>query len=207
MPLTLPPFIRSLKLVEADGTPTIQMQQFMQAYSAAIISNDTAQAALLDEIAEILGLTDALETAVEAAQDSADTATAAAATAQSAADGANSVASLTNSGVTGLTLGASDAGASATITISAHTRVYGDGTSLAITGASITGLAYSTVYYVYYDDPTRADTTPSFLTTTSDTTAAQTGDRHLVGRVTTPAAAAPPNSGDGVQPPGIGNIP
>jgi hypothetical protein len=162
---------------------------------------------LLDEIAEILGLTDDLEAAIVAVEDLADDAQASADAAQAAADGANSVASLTNSGVTGLTLGASDAGSDATITVSAHTRVYGDGSTLAIAGpVNITGLAYSTAYYIYYDDPTRADTTPAYQTTTSETTAAQTGDRHLVGFITTPAALAAPETGTPVRPPGIGNL-
>lgn len=182
----------AVAIVDEKGRPTLA---FQKQYQTAIegLRNQVQQ------IADILGVTLNLDAAVTAAE-------AAAATAQAAANGANSVASLTNSGVTGLTLTASDAGASATITISAHTRVYGDGTTLAVAGAALTGRAYSTGFYVYYDDPTRADATPDYQTTTSETTAAQTGDRHLVGYVMTPAAAGPPNDGKVVRPPGVGGI-
>lgn len=182
----------AVAIVDGKGRPTLAFQKQYQ-------TNINELRGQVQQIADILGLTFALDAAVTAAQTAADTA-------QTAAKGANAVASLTNSGVTGLTLTATDAGTDATITVSAHTRVYGDGTTLAVGGASLPGLAYSTGYYVYYDDPTRADTTPSFQTTTSEATAAQTGDRHLVGYVLTPAAAAPPNNGERVRPPGVGNL-
>ena len=136
------------------------------------------------------------------------TAQGAATAAQTSATGANSVASLTASGVTGTgILAATDAGASATITIAAHTRVYGSGATVSLTGpTSLTGRAYSTLFYVYYDDATRTNTLPSYQTTTSEATAAQVGDRHLVGKITTPAAAAPATAGKQVNVPGIGGI-
>ncbi len=183
-----------------DGKPTQafqilwdQVAQNFNAVAAAAAAQASANAA---------------QAAAVTAQTAAASATTDAATAQSAADSANSVAALTNSGVTGLTITATDAGASVTLTISAHTRVYGDGDTLAIAGpdTSLTGLAYSTLDYVYYDDPTRADTTPTYAVTTSEATAAQVGDRHLIGSVTTPAAAAPPETGDYVRPPGVGGI-
>jgi hypothetical protein len=105
-------------------------------------------------------------------------------------------------------LTASDAGSNATITIAAHTRFYGDETSLAVAGGSLTGLAYSTIYAVYYDDSTRADTTPTYVSTTTINEAQNNyvAGRHLVGTVTTPAAAGPPTSG-GTSPPGSGYTP
>lgn len=144
--------------------------------------------------------------AVVTAQAAATTATAAAATAQTAADGANSVASFTNSGTTGLTLTAADAGANVTITISAHNRVYGSGTTVAVNGGSLTGRAYSTTYFVYYDQASRAGGAVTYASTTSEATAAQTGDRHLIGMVLTPAAAAAATTGDRVRAPGISGI-
>lgn len=189
----------AVAIVDGKGRPTLAFQKQYQ-------TNINELRGQVQQIADILGLTFKLDAAVTTAQTAANAAQTAADTAQSAAKKANAVASLTNSGVTGLTLTATDAGTDATITVSAHTRVYGDGTTLAVGGASLPGLAYSTGYYVYYDDPTRADTTPSFQTTTSEATAAQTGDRHLVGYVLTPAAAAPPNNGERVRPPGVGNL-
>lgn len=204
----LPRFRSDVALVDASGKPTITFQRWWQSVVTKIEAQEAAQDALLEQISDVLGLTEDLETAVTAAQTAADDAQVAADAAATSADGANSVAALTNSGVSGCTITATDAGANVTVAVSAHTRLYGDGTSLAIAGpTNITGLAYSTTYFIYYDDATRLDTTPTYATTTNEGTAAQTGDRHLVGRVVTPAAAAPPTDGDYVQPPGVGNIP
>ena len=194
----LPRLRRELPIIDpATGRPTQAFQQMMQNFAEKLEAEfGSLEAAQL-----------AQESAASAAA-SAATATAAASTAQTAADDANSVASLSSSGVTPNPLTATDAGTDATIFVAAHTRVYGDGSTLAIAGpVSLTGRAYSTAYYVYYDDPTRQDTTPSYQTTTSEATAAQTGDRHLVGMVTTPASAAPDTDGAYVRPPGLGNIP
>lgn len=196
----LPRIPRGLKIVSNDGTVSEQFRQWWQSLVVKLEQQEALQDAAIAAI-------QAAQAAADTAQAAAATAQTAANTAQAAANGANSVASLTNSGVTGLALTATDVGASVTISVSAHTRVYGDGTTLAIAGpSSILGLAYSTGYYVYYDDPTRADTTPSYQTTTTESTAAQTGDRHLVGYVMTPAAAAPPVDGETVRPPGLGNL-
>ena len=147
---------------------------------------------------------------IQAALIALDAATAAA---QAAADNANSAATvvadqsnLANSYVDGLTLGATDAGTNATITVSAHSRVYGDGTTVAVAGGSITALAYSTLYYITYEDPTRAGGTVTYMTTTNAAVAAQTGNTHVVGSIMTPAAAAPPQVGSPVLPPGAGAI-
>lgn len=198
----------SYALVDAQGRPNRAFSEWWEKMASQLEAQEASQDTLLAQISEILGLTADLDAAVTAAQAAADSAAADAATAQAVADGADSIASLTNSGVAGVNvLSATDAGGDATITVAAHTRLYGNGSSLAIAGpVAITGLAYATAYYVYYDDPTRADTTPDYQTTTSETTAAQTGDRHLVGLVTTPAALAAPTGGRNVRPPGIGGI-
>jgi hypothetical protein len=100
-------------------------------------------------------------------------------------------------------LTASDAGTDATITIASHTRLYGDATSLSVTGGSITGLAYSTIYGVYYDDTTTANTTPTYHATTTlkNAMANFAAGRHYCGQVTTPASGGGSTSGSGAQPP------
>lgn len=108
-------------------------------------------------------------------------------------------------------LTASDAGSDASIAIASHTRVYPvqggiDVPDLAVTAGSVTGLAFSTTYYVYYDDPALEDVTPTFAATTNQATAqvgAATG-RHFVGKVTTPADGGGGTSGGGGYPPGGG---
>ncbi len=200
MAFRVPALPSDFSIVDQQGKPTLAFQKWWQSLKTALETQENAQDDLLAAVV-------AAQAAADDAQTAADTASAAAVVAQDSAEGANSVASLTNSGVTPNPLSATDAGANATITIAAHTRVYGDGTTLAIAGpTALTGLAYSTLFYVYYDDATRADTTPNFMTTTSAATAAQSGDRHLVGSVMTPAAAAPPTTGDEVQLPGLSSI-
>lgn len=185
------------------GIPTDKFRRWWQAFASDIEIEVGALAAA--QLAQAAAVT--ATAAAATAQTAATTASTAAATAQTSANGANSVASLTNSGVTPNPLTATDAGASATITIAGHTRVYGSGTSVAVTGGSLTGRAYSTLYYVYYDQVSRLGGAVTYASTTSVTTAAQTGDRHLVGKITTPAAAAPATTGNEVQVPGLGNIP
>jgi len=113
---------------------------------------------------------------------------------------------LTNSGVTGITISAVDAGSNCTISISNHTRVYGDGVSVSVTGGSITGLAYSTLYYVYYDQASRAGGTVTYVATVVKASAAQVNDRHLVGSVTTPAALGSAVTGKYVDLSGLGSL-
>lgn len=138
---------------------------------------------------------------------------AATAAAQAAADNANAAAeattlatALANSYVETNPLTATDAGTNATITVAAHNRIYGDGTTVAVSGGSITALSYETLYYVYYDQPSRAGGSVTYLTTTDASVAAQTGDRHVVGSALTPAGGAPPVDGSPVRPPGSGAI-
>jgi hypothetical protein len=123
-----------------------------------------------------------------------------------ALDAVDAAAALTGSGVTGASITATDAGVSATIAISAHTRVYADGSSVAVNAGSVTGQPYATLVYIYYDQPTRTGGAVSYQATTSQSTGAQTGSRHLVGQVLTPAAAAAPTLGDYVGAPGFGGI-
>lgn len=148
------------------------------------------------------------------AQDAADTATAAAAAAQASADaaaadagGVNSYANLANSYVLDdLTTTGHDAGSDASIIISNHHRRYGDGTVVAVTGGSVTGLAYSTAYSIYYDDPARAGGAETYhvVLATASTDAfpsATNPNRHFVGTITTPAALAADTMGKNGIPP------
>lgn len=190
---------RNVSIVDASGLPNATFQKWWQSQVQDI---EFALNSLQDAIDAIA----AAQAAADAANAAAATAEAAATTAQNAADAATLEQNLVNSYVTGATITATDAGTNASITISSHTRVYGDGSSLAITGTTLTALAYSTLYYIYYVDATRADTTPTIQATTSQVTAAQTGDTHLIGSVTTPAAAAADTGGKYVAPPRTGEL-
>jgi hypothetical protein len=156
--------------------------------------------------ASLAAATAAAAASATAANAAAATANTAATTAQAATDSNARFLSISNSNCSGITVTASDAGASATITISAHTRNYADGTSVAVTGGSVTGLAYSTQYYIYYDQASLAGGAVAYAATTvgpdaftTDATGAHP-DRHYVASAVTPAALGAPNTGAGAIP-------
>lgn len=175
---------------------------FIRWWQSVVEKIEAAITALQDTVAAVA----AAQAAADAANTAAAAADAAAVAAQTAADDATTVAALTASGVTGATITATDAGANVTVSITAHTRVYGDGTSVSVNAGSVLAQPYSTLVYIYYDDASRAGGAVTYLASTSQATAAQTGDRHLVGQVLTPAAAAGPTDGDYVGAPGFGGI-
>lgn len=198
MSLNLPRLLR-IPLIDADGRPSVAFQNFWQTFAEAIEANDALQEAQIE--------------AIEAANAAATAANEAAATAQTAADEADTAATaltaeqiLVNSYITGVTVTATDAGSDATINITAHTRNYGDGSAVSVNAGSITGLSYATFYYIYYDDADRSGGVVPYEVTTDDAVAVQSGARHVVGSVTTPAAAAGDTGGGYVRPPGVRDI-
>jgi len=91
---------------------------------------------------------------------------------------------------TNVSLTATDAGATATVNISAHSRKVGDvssQTTVSYNSGSVTGLSFSTRYFIYTDDATYAGGAVTYVATTnSDDLSARAG-RVYVGEVTTPA--------------------
>ena len=83
-------------------------------------------------------------------------------------------------------LSASDNGSTAKITVASHTRQYGFGI-LSLNAGSITGLSFSTKYYVYYDDSTYTGGAVSYQATTNLQTIAAGNNRIFVSSITTPA--------------------
>lgn len=85
-----------------------------------------------------------------------------------------------------------DVGATCDATIDTHTRVYGDGTTLAVTGTVLHGLAHNTTYAFYYDDTTMVVAAPTIIaTTTIETAQAVAADgRHFLGAVLTPVLSS-----------------
>lgn len=197
---------RAVPVVDTKGVPSIQFQALWQRTVESIEASLASLQDQLDLIQAAQDAADAANTAAAAAQTAADNADTAAAAAQTAADDAITVAAITASGVTGAIITATDAGTDATVSISAHTRVYGDGTNVSVSAGTILAQPYSTLLYIYYDQPSRAGGAVTYVATTSQTTAAQTGDRHLVGQVLTPAALGAPIDGDYVGAPGLGGI-
>lgn len=94
-------------------------------------------------------------------------------------------------------LAASSAGE---ITITAHTRVYGNGASVSVNGGSLSGWAPGQFVQVYYDDAGRTGGAVSYQGTTD--VIAQQGARHIVGGVAIPQPGQPASSGGTAPPPG-----
>lgn len=197
MAYKLPRFDLSIPVVDDTNHGTLTFHQW---WDRAMNSIEKALSGLGENI-------EAIEAALEAAGiaiSAAESAQAAAEAAQAAAQSGSSVSKLSGSGVTGMTFSATDAGTNATITISSHTRVYSDGVQVSVSGGSVTGLSYSTRYYVYYDDPEFDGGGVSYVATTVQADSAQTGNRHFVGTVVTPAAAGAPQDGQTPPVPGHG---
>lgn len=198
-PIRLDRLLRFEKVANGDGTADFD---FQAKWDKAMQEIENSVNAVIDA----QNAADAANAAAAAADAAATAAQSAANNAQTAADDATAQTAIANSYVTGATVSATDAGASATINITAHTRFYADGTSVSVNAGSLTGRSYSTLYYIYYDQASRAGGAVTYQSTTTAADAAQLGDRHVVGSVTTPAAAAPDTDGGIIEPPGAGNI-
>lgn len=101
------------------------------------------------------------------------------------------------------------ASADGTITIAAHTRRYTNGTSASVNAGSVSSLANEAAYTVYYIDAAREGGAVTFFATTS--AVAQSGNTHIVGTATIPAAGQPPSGGvsptaPGYTPPSDGSV-
>ena len=153
-------------------------QVWWQEVKDAIEANEAAQTLLFDAIDEAIGGSSGLT---------------------------NTLAILGSYSIPTLVLTATDVGASVTIAIAAHVRQYADATNVPVSAGSITGLAYSTKYAVYYDDETRQDPGPTFHATTNLEEGQHNyiAGRHYLGTLTTPAALGAATTG-GSPPAGSG---
>lgn len=205
MALILPPIKPGTRIVGPDGTVTRDFSVWWQRVTDAIRSHETTQDSLLEAIVLALAQAGIALAAAQVADAKAEAADEKAGEAAREAARINSYTSPTN------VVTAADVGADCTISIASHTRVYPvqgsiDVADLAMSGGSITVQPYSTTLYVYYDDATLLNATPSYQVTTN-IASAQVGaaaGRHFVGVVTTPAAGSPPATGGGGFPPGGG---
>ena len=93
-------------------------------------------------------------------------------------------------------LTATDAGSNATISIAAFTMRTSSKGDISENSGSITTLSYSTLYYIYFDDPTLAGGAVTYAATTTKTTAINGVGRFFVGSIITPKAGAPDSIGN-----------
>lgn len=177
--------MRANSIVDGQGLPTMQFQALWQRFA------ETIEQAFADDQSQI----DALDVIVAQLQALINAQAATSAQVATVQSDLALVNSKTNP-VDGL-LSATSAGV---INISAHTREYADGTSVAVNSGSISGFSEGQFVRVYYDDAARAGGAVSYQGTTEEIT--QTGARHVIGGVTIPAAGQPPVEGVGTTPPG-----
>lgn len=201
------PRLSHIQIADKDGNSTRELERYWDQLCLAIEDAFNQLSDTVDAIATAQAAAEAAQAAAVAAQTAADAAQASADSAMADAGGVNSYANLANSYVLDdLTTTGHDAGSDASIIISNHHRRYGDGTVVAVTGGSITGLAYSTAYSIYYDDPARAGGAETYhaVLATSSTDAfpsAANPNRHFVGTIITPAALAADTTGKNSIPP------
>lgn len=97
-----------------------------------------------------------------------------------------------------LTFTATDAGTSTTITLSAFNLQYPNTPLTSVAGTTLTGRAYSTIYYVFGDVDALGDNTPVFGTTTvygDALNSATHPNRVFLGTITTPAQGGSSSGG------------
>lgn len=173
----LPRLNRGVSYFDKSGAPTQQMQSHWQRFAERIEARFTDIEDVLAQIQQ------AQATAADAKQTADATATADAL--NKSFPSPSTILSATSAG---------------TITITAHTRIYGDGTSVAVDGGSLSGWSQGQFVQVYYDDAARAGGAVSYQGTTD--VIAQAGSRHIVGGVAIPLAGELPVDGYPPFPPG-----
>ena len=94
------------------------------------------------------------------------------------------------------TLTSADEGATADITIAAHSLIDETG-AIAYNGGSITGLAFNTTYYVYADDADYEGGAVTYIATTTQQDLVGDAGRYYVGAIVTAALGDPTPTGGG----------
>lgn len=173
----LPRLVRQQSYFYPDGRPTQQMQTHWQGFAERIEQR-------FSDIEDVLAQ-------VQQAQ-------ATAAAAQQTANETAEADSLAKSFPTPSTI--LSATSDGTITISTHTRVYGNSSTVSVNGGSLTGWTQGQFVQVYYEDAARAGGAVTYQGTTD--VIAQAGSRHIIGGVTIPLSGALPNDGWPPFPPG-----
>jgi len=192
------PRLQSLApIVDKDGKPTLTFTRYFQSFAEQI-------ELVLNKIAEILGITDELDAAIQEAKAAAAAAKAAADNAQDAADGAQATtdAQKREAALQGSYIEPDSVVTASTtlITIAAHMRKYADGTSAAVSDGTVAATGMGDSDYVSYVDAARTGGVVTYVAST--TPPVQTGDTHVVGAVTIPTTGTV-DGGSGPRRPGF----
>lgn len=193
MSLKLPRLQLGVALVDPQtGRPTSTFVVWWDRVATALENQEGTQDGLIDELAEQLALIVAVDDKAEAAQATADEALA-------GGGEMSPTTSLKLSYPDGVTITGSDLGADAAINISAHTRLYGNGDMVAVDVGNVVSLAYSTGYFVSYDDPPRTGGAVTYFEITTNEADARSSptnpNRHYVGSIVTPGPGDPATTG------------
>ena len=183
---------QSMPVVDADGRPN---PVFLRFINGAIRSLKNGVNSLIDVQNAVIAANAAAAAATAAAATAnatATTATAAAAAANAATVANAREAALVNSYIIPNSVLTSTP---TTISVAAHTRYYTDGTSVSVSAGSVVATSPTNVDYVSYVDTARTGGAVTYLVTLTQPT--QSGNTHVVGAVTIPAAGS---SSGGVGP-------
>lgn len=190
------PELQGLQIVDAEGKPTSYFTGLWTRMKTLLESHVSAL--------ELAALEATLQAGIDTVTDLTADAQASADAAAASADAINTIAALTNSYVSDDIVITSD-DADNDIHIGAHTRLYGDGTSVAVSAGTVAGgaLTDDMLYAIYYDDAARAGGAVTYHATTDFAAAGYSTtnpNRHFVGSVRTPNGAGDTTGVGNTQP-------
>lgn len=192
----LPRLPSNATLVDDSGKPTASMQQWWQ----QVVQQIENAVAL---IVKLTGVQDQFDQALQQAQQATQQAKDAADAAKAAADAAKAQTDATKreAAIQGSYIDPASVltATPTTITIAAHTRMYADGTSAAISGGTIAATSAGDTDYVFYVDVPRTGGSVTYQVSTDPPV--QTGDTHVVGAVAIPTTGTA-DGGEGPRRPG-----
>lgn len=199
-PVRIPQLQQSMPVVDSEGRMTNEFSRRLNEILASLASA-LNQLLILPVIRDAIT---ALDSATQAAQDAAAAASAAAAAAGTAADQSMAATEATKreAAIQGSYIDPDSVVTATPITVSiaAHVRRYADGTSANVSAGTVAATGPDDVDYVFYNDPARAGGAVTYQVSVDPPT--QTGDTHVVGAVTIPAAGSS-NGGAGPRRPGF----
>lgn len=204
-PLTLERLPTGTQIINPKtGMATIYFKRWLDQRDEELERAFRQQNEIIAAVADFVGFVETVQNAADNAQNAADAANAAAEAVRGAAEATAAANKLANSYTDDPPdpITATDVGGSITVAIADHTRRYVDGTSVAVMGDTITGLAYDTAYVFFYSDPTFAGGDVTYQFSLNDRDAAQVNGLHSVGAVMTPSTLGDPIEGKGPRPPG-----
>lgn len=190
--IRIPNLNQANPIVDKDGRMTNEFARRLNDILSQIVT-------LLNQIAILPAIQEALATAQQAAQDAidaADAANAAAGAAQQQTDTTKREAAIQGSYIDPDSVLLADP---SVITIGSHTRFYADGTSAPVSGGTVPSGPSGETDYVFYVDPERDGGTVVYQVTTVPPV--QTGDTHVVGAVLIPETGTV-DGGEGPRRPG-----